>query len=166
MAGRAREAVKDWLREQETAAPTFEGVVVRDRHNHRWKIKSRSYLSFKGVVDERGITDKPKFFLPFILGGEDAEFLAYFPQVAGAYAACKARVDAEYQKLRALWLKTRDIVDPKAFSLAVQKQSPFISVLFLLRKQVPPERQKEQDLQRLWRQAEGQILDWLKTRTA
>jgi hypothetical protein len=155
--------IKDWLRKQEIADPTFEGVVVRDRHNHRWKIKSRSYLSFKGVVDERGNTNNPKFFVPFILGGEDAEFLAYFPQVADAYAACKARVDAEYHKLRELWLKTRDIAEQKAFAQAVQKQSPFSSVLFLLRKQVPPSEQTEQDLRRLWRQAEGQVLDWLKS---
>ena len=59
--------------------------------------------------------------------------------------------------------RLHDLLVQVAFALAVQKQSPFLSVLFLLRKQVPPQKQTEQDLRRLWRQAGGKVLDWLKS---
>jgi RNA ligase len=159
---RSESEIRDFLRAQQTADPTFEGVVVRDRHNHRWKIKNRSYLCYKGVVDEHGQTDNPKLFLPFILNGEDSEFLAYFPQVTGAYNACKERVEEAYEQLRELWLRTRAIVAQKEFAQAVQKASPFAGLLFALRKRLPPAEQTEKDLFQLWQLAEPQILDWLK----
>jgi hypothetical protein len=151
-----------FLQAQETADPTFEGVVVRDQHNHRWKIKSRSYLCYKGVLDDHVETERPRLFLPFILQGGDSEFLAYFPQVAGAYNACKARVEEAYHRLRELWEQTRDIAGQKEFAQAVQKKSPFAGLLFALRKRLPPGQQSEKDLRQLWHTAEPQILDWLK----
>jgi hypothetical protein len=156
------EEIRAFLTVQETADPTFEGLVVRDRHNHRWKIKSRSYLCYKGVLDEYGETDNPRLFLPFILQGEDSEFLAYFPKVAGAYNICKARVEGEYRRLRELWEQMRDIAGQKEFAQTVQKKSPFAGLLFTLRKRSPPAEQSERELRQRWRASEPQILDWLR----
>jgi hypothetical protein len=158
-------AIQEWLRQQEVRDPSFEGVVVRDRHNHRWKIKNRSYLSFHGFKHDPDALTNPRYLLPFILNGEDAELLTYYPEVAGPYRRLKQAVEAEFGRLRALWLQTRDISDQKAFAQAIQKQSSFTGVLFTLRKQ-PLEQQTEAALRQLWRQSELQILNWIKPKAA
>ena len=159
------EAIQEWLRQQEVRDPSFEGVVVRDRNNHRWKIKNRSYLSFHGFKHDPLGPTNPRYLLPFVLTGEDAELLTYFPEVAGPYALLKRAVEEEYARLHALWVNTRDIADQKAFAQAIQKKSPFIGVLFALRK-LPPDQQTDAVLSRLWRESELQILNWIKPKAA
>lgn len=162
----AVEQIQDWLREQEVRDPSFEGVVVRDSRNQRWKIKNRSYLSFHGFKHDPDALTNPRYLLPFILNGEDAELLTYYPEVAGPYARLKQAVEEEFGRLRELWLQTRAIADQKAFAQAIQKRSPFTGLLFALRKLPPEQQQSEAALQQVWRQSELQIFNWLKPKAA
>lgn len=41
------EEIQDFLTQKAADDPTFEGVVIRDRAGHRWKIKSATYLDLR-----------------------------------------------------------------------------------------------------------------------
>lgn len=156
----ALDQITSWLLQQEVDDPTFEGVVIRDRRM-RWKIKSRSYLGLHLLAtDNTG--GNPRLLLPFILNGEDAELLAYFPEIKEVYLGYKARVEAEYDKLKEVWQATRHLKDQKEFALAVLPRTRFASLLFALRKRLPAEQQTEDELRQQWKLAEPQILEWLK----
>jgi hypothetical protein len=157
--------INEWLLKLEVEDPTFEGVVVRDRNNVRWKIKSRSYLGLHRIRGEGDNVFNPKNLLPFILSGEDAELLTYFPEVTEAYTNYKTQVDSSYAQLKEVWLRSKDIPDQKTFALSIIKETPFSSVLFNLRKQTPPSEQTEQALRKQWRLSEMQILKWLVARS-
>ncbi len=155
------EEVQKFLDEQAAADPTFEGVVIKDRHGHRWKIKSATYLGLHKLRGEGDNLYNPKNLLPFIMSGEDDELLTYYPEVKEAYYALKAEVLGEYIKVLETWIDHFDKEEQKEFALAVQGKTPLTSILFNVRKKVGA-KAKSADFKQAWRDAEGQLLKRLK----
>ena len=124
------EEIQKFLQEQMSNDPTFEGVVMRDRHGHRWKIKSATYLSLHHLGSVKENLFNPKNLLPFILTGERDELLTYFPEVRDAYEQLEKRVQGWYDQLELTWQETKEIVDQKEFALAVKGRTPFVPFLF------------------------------------
>jgi RNA ligase len=150
------EAIREFLQVQASADPTFEGVVIRDRHNQRWKIKSPTYLGLHQLNSQEEEFG-PKQLLPFILAGEDSELLTYFPQVRDSYLAYKAQVEAALARLEEVWQATWRIEGQKEFAQAIQGQTPFTALLFALRKSHGSNQTRDQ-LRRLWRNSPELIL--------
>lgn len=149
--------IQAFLEEQSAADPTFEGVVIRDRHGHRWKLKNPTYLSLHRMKGNGDNLFNPKNLLPFILSGEEAELLLYFPEVEEAYRSAKAKVDEAYENLRKVWAEHHAIEVQKDFALAIVGKTKFTGILFQLRKQCGKE-QTEADLKNLWKQSADAIL--------
>lgn len=127
------EEIQEFLAKQTSDDPTFEGVVICDRHGKRWKIKSPTYLGLHKLRGEGDNLFNPKHLLPFILSGEEDELLLYYPEVTESYLKLKNKVEQEYQSLLTLWREHKDIESQKDFALAV-KHSQFSSLLFQTRK--------------------------------
>ena len=146
------EEIQAHLQHLEETDPTFEGVVIRDCNNHRWKIKSPTYL---GLHRLRGNDDNiwnPKHLLPFVLSGEEDELLTYFPECSERFYEVKCRVLEQYSELVELWADNWMIEDQKDFALAV-KDHKFASVLFNVRKQGG----KARDVRQEWRNSADAI---------
>ena len=135
---------------------TFEGVVVKDDANRRWKIKNAKYLALSRL---KGNNDhwNPKYLLPFILANEGDELLTYFPESEMVYRQCKAKVDAAFIELQTVWEQHNKITVQKEFALAIVGKTPFSSVLFQIRKQLG-NRQTLADLKKAWTESTDTIL--------
>lgn len=151
------EEIQTFLQEQGTNDPTFEGVVIRDRHNHRWKIKSSCYLALHRLGSTKDCLFAPKNLLPFVLSGESDELLTYFGEVKEAYEQLEKKVCQFYEELESVWLAHKDIKDQKTFALAIKGKTPFVSLLFNMRKRGIT------DLRTEWSQSADAILKVLKT---
>ncbi len=144
------EEIQEFLQAQAETDPTFEGVVLCDGAGRRWKVKSPTYLGLHRLKGEGNNLFHPHHLLPFVLAGEDAELLTYFPEVTEAYRKVKEKVHAAYDHLEAVWRASWQIEGQKEFALAVVGKTPFTGILFSLRK----ERGKDQTvalLKKAWR---------------
>jgi|LSQX01.2.fsa_nt_gb hypothetical protein len=155
------EQIQKFLQDQASADPTFEGVVIRDCHGHRWKVKSPTYLGLHRLRGEGDNLYNPKHLLPFVLAGEESELLTYFNEAAEAVYKLKSQVQAAYIQLLETWSECKDIENQKDFALAVQGRTPFVSLLFQVRKE-HGKAQSARHLRELWRISEAQILKFLK----
>ena len=128
-----------YLKKNERKDPTFEGFIIRDDQNYRWKIKSDSYTALHRLKGEGGNIFNPKYQIPIILAGEEAEVLLHFEEATGSFLATKKRVEEEYLKLERVWQDTWQVKGGKAnqkdFALAIHDRTNFASVLFKLRNQ-------------------------------
>jgi RNA ligase len=154
------EGVRAFLRQQAAADPTFEGVVIRDRHGSRWKVKSPTYLGLHHLSTEGPEAFAPKHLLPFILAGEGSELLTYYPQLRDTYEEYRQRVEAAWEQLAGVWAESWQIADQKAFAMAIQGRTPFTGLLFALRK-AHGANQTRDHLRQAWRDAEETILKML-----
>lgn len=127
------EEVQDYLHEQSESDPTYEGVVLRDQHNHRWKVKNPKYLALHRL-SSNGNLFNPKYLLPFMLTGETDELLVYFKETEPALQCYQQQFDAMVDSMRDLWAKMKDEPDQKMFALGV-KGHPLSSILFTARKE-------------------------------
>jgi len=150
------EEIQEFLQGQAEKDPTYEGVVIRDRNNQRWKIKSATYLGLHKLRGEGDNMFNPKHLLPFVLAGEEGELLTYFEEVREQFFELKARVYEEYADLLEVWADNKHIQDQKEFALKV-KEVPFASVLFSVRKKCG-ERQTSKDVKQEWRNSDKLIL--------
>jgi len=146
------EEIQSFLQEQAANDATFEGVVIRDRHGNRWKIKSVTYLSLHRLKGEGSNLFNPKHLLPFILSGEKAELLTYFPEVEKTFVESEQIVNQHFDRLVEAWEVHHAIPVQKDFALAIIGQTPFASLLFQLRKQ-HGENQTLDHLKKLWRES-------------
>lgn len=154
---RSIEEIQKFLQEQATSDPTFEGVVIRDRHNRRWKIKNACYLALHKLKGEGDNLYNPKHLLPFVLAGEESELLLYFSEVEEAFRKCQTKVQTAYEQLEQVWRETRSIPVQKDFAMAIIGRTPFTGLLFQLRKNCG-ENQTVDDLKNLWRNSSDAIL--------
>jgi hypothetical protein len=154
---RGIDEVRRFLQEQTAADPTFEGVVIRDRHGSRWKVKSPTYLGLHHLTTEGPEAFAPKHLLPFILAGEGSELLTYYPQLRDTYEDYRQRVESAWQQLVAVWSASWQIAEQKAFAQAIQGRTPFTGLLFGLRKAHGANQTRDQ-LRQAWRDAEEMIL--------
>lgn len=154
------EEIQEFLREQAASDATFEGVVIRDRHGNRWKIKSATYLGLHKLRGEGDNIWNPKHLLPFVLAGEEDELLTYFNEVRPVFFELKSRVQQFYIGLIETWVQHKHIVDQKEFALAI-KDKPFSSILFQIRKEHGQD-QCVEHLRQAWRESSAQILKLIK----
>lgn len=150
--------IKEYIQHLEDTDPTNEGVIVCDDKWLRYKIKSKTYTAFHHLLDNGNLYN-PKRLVPWVLCDDPSELLLHFPEVTEHYEQVRDRVTEAYDSLVTLWEETHTIEDQKSFALAIKGRSPFMGLLFQLRKQtgiisdkgVAPGPQTEQQLRELWR---------------
>lgn len=150
------EEIQRFLREQESNDPTYEGIVIRDINNNRWKIKNVTYLSLHKMKGNGDNMFNPKHLLPFIMTGEDAELLLYFPEVEEKYNYFKQQVNKLFFDLEEIWTSNKDIFNQKEFALSIKGKTPFTGILFNMRKK------ENSNLKIEWNQSQDLILKILK----
>jgi hypothetical protein len=154
---RALEEIQAFLSATAASDPTYEGVVIRDVNNHRWKIKSPTYLGLHRLKGDGENIFAPKNLLPFVLTGEADELLTYFPEATEAFRKCEAKVNAAYAVMQSVLDASQGIDVQKDFALAIQKKTPFTGLLFQLRKEHGPNIPREA-LAALWRKSSEAIV--------
>jgi RNA ligase len=151
------EDVRAFLQQQAATDPTFEGVVIRDRHGSRWKIKSATYLGLHQLGTEGPDAFSAKHLLPFILAGEADELLAYYPQIEADYRAMETKVKDAHARLAEVWEANWQIEGQKEFAQAIQGKTPFTGILFALRRAHGANQTRER-LDQAWRDSAEMIL--------
>jgi len=154
------EEVQEFLTEMSASDPTYEGVVIRDVGNRRWKIKSPTYLGLHKLRGEGDNIWNPKHLIPFIMTGEADELLTYFPEVEETYRKYEASVNEEYAKLEAVMNSTQGIAEQKDYALAIMGKTPFTGLLFQLRKE-HGKTVTAQALRKAWRDSSDTILKFV-----
>ena len=132
--------------------PLVEGIVIRDKNNMRWKAKTKRFWGLHHMMDNNGYEHDRIF--PFIMDDRGDELFAYFPEIMEKYQGMRDKVLDEWEKLRAAFEATKDIVDQKEFAKVVVPMTKFNSLMFIMRKN------KENtiaDLERRWLASEDLI---------
>lgn len=150
------ESVQQFIKEKEESDKTYEGLVLRDDQNRRWKIKSSTYLALHRLKGNGNIF-APKNLLPFVLSGESDELLVYYKECETAYRAVEKQVNEEYANLRQIWETYHATELQKDFAQAIVPKTKFASLLFTLRKKLGNS-QTEKDLKEIWRNSEDLIV--------
>lgn len=127
------EGIQNYLREQESNDPTYEGVVICDKNFRRWKLKSSTYLGLHRTQNNGFL--KIEDAIELILTGNVDETIIYFPEFSDLIHDVKSQMNNSLEQLLFLWQKTRSITSQKDFALAVVGKSPFTSILFQARKE-------------------------------
>jgi len=150
---RSADDVTDYVNSQPEA--TWEGCVVKDDANRRWKIKNKRYLSLHKMKGANGdALYNPSTLLPFILEGEGDELLATYPEITDCFKHYKGKVDGAYNELESLWHCVKDEENQKDFAILIEGETVFTGVLFNARKHKVP-------LKEVWLKAEDSILKGL-----
>lgn len=153
------EAVLDYVNSQPEA--TFEGVVVKDANNSRWKLKNARYVALHHIKGNNGEgLYKPANLMPYILKGEGAELLTYYPEVTDCFNEYKEKVEKAYADLEVLWKSNWQIENQKDFALSIFGKTKFTGVLFNLRKELG-KNQSVEALKKAWRNNTDGILKQL-----
>lgn len=147
------EQILDFLAHKAKTDKTFEGVVIRDKDNNRYKLKSKSYLALHHLLDNNNIHRADRL-VPLILTGEIDETLTYFPDTIPVAKEYKRIIDEEYLRLAALWEEVKGIDGQKEFARSIIGRTKFTGLLFNLRKSNPPK-----TLQEMWVSSPDMILN-------
>jgi hypothetical protein len=124
----------NYLKERANTDKTFEGVVIRDCNNMRWKVKNPTYLALHKMRGGGEHLHDPKNIIPFLLASEGDELLVYYPELKETFEDMKTKVGEAYTTLEAVWYESKDIEIQKDFAMAIVKRTPFNGILFDLRK--------------------------------
>lgn len=151
--------ITGYLSDLSTRDKTFEGVVVRDCNDERYKIKSQTYLALHHLVDNGNIFN-PKRLVPLVLAGDTDEVVAYVPEVKPHLDRVAATLDSEYASLVDLWLATRDIEDQATFAKSIVGKTKFSGLLFQIRK-TKGSAEGETHLRAKWRESGDLIVKML-----
>lgn len=149
-------AVEDHVYALSEQDQTFEGVVLRDNENRRWKIKSGTYVALHRMRGEGDNLFNPKHQLKFILMGETDEVIGYFPIAEESILKHKAMVETAQSELEQVWEEHWQIECQKEFALAIVPKTKFANILFNLRKEYG-DRQTLALLRETWRRADYHI---------
>jgi hypothetical protein len=153
------EEIKDYIKHLEDTDPTNEGVIICDDKWLRYKIKSSTYLGLHHLLDNGNLYN-PKRLVPWAMKEDPAELLNAFPEVREHFDAVKGKLDEAYSELHSVWEKHYRIEDQKAFAQAIRGKTPFMGILFNLRKKAgtrtpsggfTPGPQTEKQLRDAWR---------------
>lgn len=106
-----------------------EGFVVRDSHFQRVKIKSEGYVEVSLLRESWS----ERRALELIVLGEEAEFLAYFPEYETELHDVAARVRRVSDAIDTEYAEIKDIPEQKAFAAQATKGN-HSAALFALRK--------------------------------
>ena len=153
-------AVEDHVYALSKTDQTFEGVVLRDNENRRWKQKSATYVALHRMRGEGDNLFNPKHQLKFILMGETDEVIGYFPMAEESILKHKAMVETAQAELEQVWEAHWQIEDQKEFALAIGPKTKFTGILFNLRRDHGSSQSLDL-LRKAWRQADRSILNVL-----
>jgi len=95
--------------------PTVEGVVLVDKNLNRIKLKNKKYLSLHKMRGESGFTMKN--LLPFIIDGETAELLTYYPEIQDKIDNMYKILNDYYIDFYKVWSYVVHIEDQKEFAI-------------------------------------------------
>ncbi len=123
--------VREHLESQDD--PTFEGVVLRDRHGTRIKVKNSRYVALHHLHGNGNIF-LPKNLLPLVMKGEEAECLLHFPEVAENIFQVTEKVASAKARMLAVWNVAKGKKSQKDFALFVNKHTKLSGILFEARK--------------------------------
>ncbi len=112
---------------------TYEGVVIRDRNDERYKIKTRTYLALHHLIGN-GNLHNPKRLLPLVLAGECSEILAYFPEMQPTIDGVQGKLDEAFDELLTIWRECCGVENQGEFARAVLPRTPLSGILFRVRK--------------------------------
>lgn len=112
--------VEQYIAEVERKDKTFEGFVLRDEQNIRFKHKNLSYVALHRLCSNRNI-DNSKHLIKFVLAGERDEVVTYFPYVASHYDRLAEKVSGWEKELDNYWFTFCDEKSRKKFAAAVEK---------------------------------------------
>ncbi len=129
------EDIEVYLKENSIADPTFEGVVIRDNANRRWKLKSDSYKLLHYMRGEGDNRFLPKYLVPCILAGEQSELLTFFDEVKDKLIEVEAKVDKAVHNMLDVWLAAKDLPTQKEFAQFVLPKTELSKILFDARSQ-------------------------------
>jgi hypothetical protein len=107
---------------------TFEGFVLRDCHNTRFKFKSDEYLRLHRLSNN-GHVASWKNLVPIALAGETDEVVSYFPYISERLAIAEDEIRKLAIELDNIFYCHYDQKSRKKFANAV-KSHPFSAVLF------------------------------------
>lgn len=127
--------IQNFIKEQEKNDKTFEGVVIRDCENRRWKVKSSTYLALHHMKGEGTNMFMPKYLIEFALTGETDEVLTYFPEIKDQLKNVQDKLTHELGNLLTLWQEAKDIESQKDFALYIIPKTKLSSILFQARKE-------------------------------
>jgi hypothetical protein len=145
----SREELAEWLVRVAETDPTFEGFVIRDANNQRWKAKTQSYCALHHMKDNGNII-LPARLVQVCLAGEKDEVKAIMPEISTAVDTVDAELKAAYQSIESAWNAAKAIASQKDFAMAV-KEHRFSGLLFQARKSGLP-------LEKLWRKEKPDAL--------
>lgn len=94
--------------------PTFEGLVLRDRNNHRLKCKSLKYVTLHKAVNNNNVTQDA--LLKLIIDGEDSEFCSYFPLYKSICSDMTNKLTQLHQTMDVVWDGLKHITNKKDFA--------------------------------------------------
>lgn len=148
--------ISNFLNQIQREDRTFEGVVIRDDQNLRFKIKTETYVNLHQLSDNGNIAD-PKRLVPIILNGEADEVSIALPHLKDLILTVSKDIESEWLQLAEVWEKHHSIADQKQFALTIKDKTSYTGLLFTLRK-LKGQHQTLQDLKHLWRENSDGII--------
>ena len=142
--------VNEFLTANANHDPTFEGVVLRDKKNLRFKVKSIKYVELHRLHNNGNLAT-PKNLIGFIMDGEEDEIIAYWPNLKPTIMDMKSKMELAYNSLLETWERVKDIDSQKNFAEMVLTATPFSAILFTARK-------TGQSIPDIWRDSKELIL--------
>lgn len=153
------EDIRSFLDQVSEDDKTFEGLIIRDRHNERYKLKTASYLNIHYFLDNGNLFN-PKRLVPIILAGEVSELEVYIPEIKEHAKGVASQLDEAFVELLTLWSQTWRIESQKEFAQAVVGKNRFSGLLFQIRKEHGSD-QNEEILRAKWNGSSDLIIKGL-----
>lgn len=95
------------IKELEHSNIIEEGIVIRDSHNNRVKLKTFKYFSLHQTINNHSLTlDR---IISIIRKNETSEFLSYFSEYSEVFLKVERNIDFIYKELAAAILYSREI---------------------------------------------------------
>lgn len=111
--------------------PTYEGIVLRDVHNNRIKVKSQKYVELHRLYSNGNIFRLDRL-AQVVLDGEEDEVLIYFPELTDRINQVKNTLQTAWNEIEAIWFCHHDQRSRKKYAKAV-KNHRLCPILFRAR---------------------------------
>lgn len=153
--------ILNYLVENSADNPTFEGFVIRDKNNLRYKVKSETYRALHRLRGENGNLYSAKTLVPLILSGGEEKILRFYPEVSERFFSLKETIEEWKNKLLKTWRTYKDVSSQKEFAVSILSETEFASILFNVRKKFGTN-QTEEDIVNEWSKSSELIIKQLK----
>lgn len=124
----------EWIAKQEFDNPTFEGVVVKDVNNNRYKLKNKGWYALSQIKGNGNLGTKSGFIKSYLAGNAD-EAVALFPEYKESFDSFLRQID-DLVRLVETDYNSYKHLSQKEFALAIADR-PYKHALFSKRKGLP-----------------------------